>query len=259
MVPKLPWGEIRGYRELKSCPEPNQGVVNGIIAVRVVAAHDVADYGRALAEAGPRAHPGLEHRVDDPSLHRLQSVPNVGEGPRNDDRHRIVEERLLDLVVDIDHDVVLFIGAFVDHVSFSLSDVEEPDVLGVALDELLARSDIVAHQRGEDLLRQRRIFQFDLDQVPQSRIHRGVSKFGSIHLAQSFEPADVELPAVEFLPELVQFVIGGEVVDVLAGFDPIQRGLGEIHIPGLDERPHVTEEEREQAACGYAHHRRRRR
>ena len=135
---------------------------------KLVAAHDVADDRRTLPKTGPRAHAGFEHCVHDPALHRLQAISNVGESPGHDDRHRIIEKRLLDLVVDIDDEVVLFVGSFVDHVALSLSDVEEPDVLGIALDEVFAGGDVVSHQRRDDLLRQRRVLQFDLDEISRS-------------------------------------------------------------------------------------------
>ena len=61
--------------------QADQGVVDRVVAVRVIAAHDVADHRCALPKAGPGPHSGLEHGIDDPPLHRLQPVPNIRQRP----------------------------------------------------------------------------------------------------------------------------------------------------------------------------------
>ena len=55
-----------------------------------------------MAAVGPQAH--LAHRVEDPALHRLEAVTDVGQGPRVDDRHGVLEERVLHLEADVDVD-----------------------------------------------------------------------------------------------------------------------------------------------------------
>ena len=80
----------------------DQGVVDGRVAVGVVGAHDLADHRRALhvRAVGPQVL--VEHRVEDPPVHRLEPVAHVGQGPRDDDRHGVLEERALHLLLDLD-------------------------------------------------------------------------------------------------------------------------------------------------------------
>ena len=61
------------------------------VAVRVEAAHHVADDLRALAVLGVGGQVLLPHRVEDAALHRLQAVADVGQRARGDDRQRVVE------------------------------------------------------------------------------------------------------------------------------------------------------------------------
>ena len=61
------------------------------VAVRVEAAHHVADHLGALAVLGVGGQALLPHRVEDAALHRLQAVADVGQRARGDDRERVVE------------------------------------------------------------------------------------------------------------------------------------------------------------------------
>ena len=83
--------------------EADQRVVQGHVAVRVVLAHHLADDRRALAEraGGGQAH--LAHREQDPAVHRLETVADVGQGTRHDHAHRVVEVADPHLVLDADH------------------------------------------------------------------------------------------------------------------------------------------------------------
>src|ERR1700752_3466258 len=67
------------------------------------------------------------------------------------------------------------------------SDVQEPDVLGVAGDERAARLDVLAHQYAEQLVGLGRVVERDLEQDPPRRVHRGVPQFLGVHLAQALE------------------------------------------------------------------------
>ena len=49
----------------------HERVVDGCVAVRVQAAHDLADYARTLDMSPIRAQPHLGHLEQDPALHRL--------------------------------------------------------------------------------------------------------------------------------------------------------------------------------------------
>ena len=78
----------------------HQRVVDRRVAVRVVLAEHVAHHRRRLL-VGPAGHQAqLVHRVQDPPVHRLEAVPDVGQRPRDDDAHRVVDERLLHLFFD---------------------------------------------------------------------------------------------------------------------------------------------------------------
>ena len=82
--------------------QADQGVVDGRVAVRVVLAHHVADDGRALAirRGGRQAH--LAHGVEDAAMDRLEAVADVGQRPRHDDAHGVVEVARPHLVLDAD-------------------------------------------------------------------------------------------------------------------------------------------------------------
>ena len=57
--------------------------------------------------AGRAEVAGIEHRPQNPAVHRLQSVPGIGQGPGDDDRHGVLEEGVLHLRLDLDRlDVV---------------------------------------------------------------------------------------------------------------------------------------------------------
>ena len=58
---------------------PDQGVVDRRVAVGVVVPHHVSDDLGALAVRRARGDVVLEHRVDDPALHRLETVADIGQ------------------------------------------------------------------------------------------------------------------------------------------------------------------------------------
>jgi hypothetical protein len=101
----VPVDERDAHRE--RLRHPHERVVDRAVTVRVQLAHDVADDPPALhvTAVGPQAH--VVHRVQDPALHRLQAVARVGEGTRVDDRVRVLEERALHLLLDVDVDDAL--------------------------------------------------------------------------------------------------------------------------------------------------------
>src|ERR1700743_2813890 len=70
------------------------------------------------------------------------------------------------------------------------SDVEEPDVLGIALDERAPRLDVFTHQHAEQLVGLGRVVHRHLAQHTASRVHRGLPQLGRVHLAQALEALD---------------------------------------------------------------------
>src|SRR5215468_7983842 len=67
-------------------------------------------------------------------------------------------------------------------------DVEEPHVLGVALDERPPCLHVLPHQDAEQLVRLRGVVERDLEQHAVRGVHRGFPQFGGVHLAKALEP-----------------------------------------------------------------------
>ena len=78
----------------------HERVVDRRIAVRVILAEHVAYDRRGLLVGATAKQSEFVHRVEHATMHRLESVTHIGQGPRHDDAHRIVDERLANLVVD---------------------------------------------------------------------------------------------------------------------------------------------------------------
>ena len=87
--------------------QPDQGVVDRAVSVRVQAAHDLADDAGALHVPAVGAQVHLVHRVEDAALDRLEPVSRVGQRPGVDDGVGVLEERGLHLVLDVGVEDVL--------------------------------------------------------------------------------------------------------------------------------------------------------
>ncbi len=77
-------------------------VVGRGVAVRVILAEHLADHARALHVRTRGDVVGLLHREQDPAMHRLEPVADVGQRAAHDHAHRIVEIRLAHLLFEID-------------------------------------------------------------------------------------------------------------------------------------------------------------
>ena len=84
--------------------------VDRLVAVRVVALHRLADDAGALAGRGGRAEAEVVHRHEDAALRRLEAVAHVGQGPADDDAHRVGEVAVLQLVRDVERFVVVAVA-----------------------------------------------------------------------------------------------------------------------------------------------------
>ena len=149
--------------------EPDEGVVDRGVTVRVVLTHHLADDAAALVVAAVGPVATVEHRVDHATVHRLEAVAHVGQRAADDHRHRVVDVAALHLGVEVDRlGAVVLDRRYLSHefpcpsMQFSSvqfkrsryaaglgftwnrrplprhtgrSDVEEPHVAGVALDE----------------------------------------------------------------------------------------------------------------------------
>ena len=149
----------------------DQRVVDGLVAVGVVLAHDVAGDAGALHHGAVGAEALVEHVPEDAAVDRLQPVTHVGQGPGGDGGQRVDEVRLLHLRLELDGlDGAEFRGA-----CCSLINVQEPHVGGVGLDEVLAGLDVLAHQDGAHLVGQGGLLDADLEQRALVGVHGGVS------------------------------------------------------------------------------------
>ena len=77
----------------------HERVVDRRVAVRVVLAQHVSHHRRALLVRAARLKPELVHRVQDAPVHRLEPVPHVGQGALDNHAHRVVDERVLHLIL----------------------------------------------------------------------------------------------------------------------------------------------------------------
>jgi hypothetical protein len=76
--------------------------VHGRVAVRMVLAKDLAHDASRLFVRLIGTQPQVVHGVQDAAMHRLEPVAHVGQRPRDDDAHGVVEIRRLHLHVDVD-------------------------------------------------------------------------------------------------------------------------------------------------------------
>ena len=90
----MPQGEVLTHT--------NKGVIDRSVAVRVVLTDDVTDDGCALHVVAVGTHALVEHAPEDPPLYRLQPITRIGQRPGHDDRHGVVQEGLLHLLLDLD-------------------------------------------------------------------------------------------------------------------------------------------------------------
>src|SRR3546814_7016391 len=92
----------QGVAQREVLRHADEGVVDAAVAWGVVLAHPLAGDAGALHVRPVGAGPELVHPVEDPAVHRLQAITGIGQGPGGDDRHRVVEEGALHLLLDLD-------------------------------------------------------------------------------------------------------------------------------------------------------------
>ena len=78
----------------------DEGWVDDALAVGVVVAAGVAGDLGAFDPGSPRRKVEIVHRHEDAALRGLEPVADVGEGPRDDDAHRVGEVAVLQLLLD---------------------------------------------------------------------------------------------------------------------------------------------------------------
>src|SRR6478609_573085 len=132
-------------------------------------------------------------------------------------------------------------------------DVQEPNVLGVLLNEVSARFNVLAHQNREDLVRRQGIVHRHLQQGPVVRVHGGVPQFRVVHFTEALVALDAVVLGDAAAGGLareqlrVAFTVAVDVVVRGIGpLDPVQRRLREVDVAVFDQRAHVAEQQRHQ-------------
>ena len=146
----------------------HERVVDRRVAVRVELTHDFTRDSGALHAGTVRPRTHVVHAVEDPAVDRLEAVARVGQGPRHDDRHRVVEEGAFHLLLEArcsstpptksaerSTGVCVFffdcviVGGQIAHIGSVPLRVQEADVARVGDNEVLACFDVVAEQDAE--------------------------------------------------------------------------------------------------------------
>jgi hypothetical protein len=91
---RIALGEILG--------EAHQGVIDGLVAMGMKLADDVADDTRAFLESGAGIEPQQPHRVQQPPVDRLEAVARIGQGAMHDGGERIGEVALFQRLAQAD-------------------------------------------------------------------------------------------------------------------------------------------------------------
>ena len=112
-----------------------------VVAVWVIVTHHITNHFGRLPVCRAGVDVVLKHRVDDSALNWLQTIADIGEGTGNNHRHRIVDEAGLHLRCYLDLALRVHRGVLVCHKEGPSGvplDVQEPDIVGVLLNEGLA-------------------------------------------------------------------------------------------------------------------------
>src|SRR6185437_5508495 len=258
--------------------QPHQGVVDRAVAVRVQAAHDVADHAGALdvARGGPQAH--LVHLEQDAPLDRLQAVAGVRERAGVDDAVGVLQVGAAHLLGDVDIDDVLFdvfgrrrcraaaawwhaavLGA--SWVTASLGNwglgvnAGQVELGGAADDEVTARGDLGAHEQVEHVSSGLGVLDPNPPQGTVARVHGRLGQLVRVHLAQALVSLGF-LPALALALQLNQRAaqlgvgVGVQVLRLalarVGQLDAVQRRDGGEHPARVEQRAHVAVEQREQ-------------
>ena len=78
------------------------GVVHGVVTVRVVLTDDIADDAGGFLVGFVVVVAEFAHGVEHPAVHGLQAVPHIRQRPPDDDAHRVIEVGLAHLVFEVD-------------------------------------------------------------------------------------------------------------------------------------------------------------
>ena len=94
----LPVDQLQAHGEVLR--HAHQRVVDRLVAVRVIFAHHVADHARRFHVFLVGRMALFVHRVENAPVHRLEAVTRIGQCPRHDHAHRVIEIAALHLLGD---------------------------------------------------------------------------------------------------------------------------------------------------------------
>src|SRR5215218_5604236 len=127
-----------------------------------------------------------------------------------------------------------------------VSSIQVFHLSGVLFDEGFARLDLVAHQRGEQLISHRRRLDGDLQHRPVLRVHRRLPQLLRVHLRKALEAGDTDVSVgpdtIQRLPQLS--VVFGIVLAAIVR-DLVERRKSDVDVAGLDQVSHVAIQERQ--------------
>ncbi len=91
---RIALGEVLG--------KPHQGVIDGLVAMGMKLADDVADDAGAFLEGGAGVEPQQPHGIEQPPVDRLEAVARIGQGAMHDGGERIGEVALFQRLAQAD-------------------------------------------------------------------------------------------------------------------------------------------------------------
>src|SRR5436309_335852 len=124
--------------------------------------------------------------------------------------------------------------------------VQVDDFLRVFLDVLSARLDGFAHKDREQGVGGRGVLNRHLLQLAPSGIHRRLPQLLGVHFPQALVPLVHDPFVAEFLRQVFSLFLRVRVVEFLPFLDLVQGRLRDVHEAAVEERPHVSEEQREE-------------
>ena len=119
---------------------------------------------------------------------------------------------------------------------------------GVRFDELSAWSYIIAHEHREDRISLSGIVDRDLAKRAVLRIHRGLPELLLVHFTETLVSLDTNtilISSPDTIDEGLTLLLRPAVFLLLASSAKIERWCSDVNIAVLNERTHVSEEERQ--------------
>src|SRR6266540_2201779 len=125
-------------------------------------------------------------------------------------------------------------------------DVQVHDFLRVLLDVLAPGLDRLSHEDGEERVRGQGVVDRDLLEEAPRGVHRCLPQLLGVHLSEPLIPLVRDALVPDLARDLLPLSLRVRVEGLLALPDLLQRRLRDVHVSGVDQGPHVAEEEGEQ-------------